>query len=203
MKTLLLGFVVFILLVNGVLFFNDYYTRKKHQKLMAYKYNVVKPLIRQLEAKQVIAKDEILMLAKDPSLRHALFRVLELHHNENLFPPEYFTIEKGAESFLVNWLEFPTELGLAPREIELVTIITLKEKEALDYYVFRFRTDKPRWAAKSNWMLGVTGPYREGSVPYDVPLRVFSRFKTTASISPKSEATWVHRNINPSGIRIA
>lgn len=202
MKAILLGIVVFILLVGGVLLFNDYFTRRKHQKLITHKYNVVKPLMRQLAAKEAIAQEVILMLAKDPSMRHALFRVLEIHNKENLFPSEYFTIEKGAESFMVNWLEFPTELGLAPREIELVTIITLRESEALDYYVFKYRSNTPHWAAKSNWMLGITGPYQEKSMPFDIPLRVFSRFKTIDSTSPQKEVMWVHNNINPKSIHV-
>ena len=106
---------------------------------------------------------------------------------------EYLTHEKGAESALVNWLEFPTELGIPPSEIELLEKISFDE-DALDYYVFKYRTQPPHWAAK--WMMGVSGPYSKESMPYDVPLRVFSRFSEVGTVHPNHEVQWVHENIN-------
>jgi hypothetical protein len=112
-----------------------------------------------------------------------------------MFPSEYFTHEKGAESFLVTWLEYPTELGRAPDEIEVLTKVMLDEGD-LQYYVFKFRTREPRWAAALDWMMGVVGPYTERSMPYEVPKRVFSRFNKVGSVSPELEVRWVHDNIN-------
>lgn len=77
-----------------------------------------------------ISSEEVLTMVKSPSLRHAVFRILEVYNRKELFPADYFTHEKGAEGFLVNWLEFPTELGNAPDEIELFTIVTLKLDQA-------------------------------------------------------------------------
>jgi hypothetical protein len=157
---------------------------------------VVQPIIVKLASKDAVTAAEIRTLAKVPSLRHALLRILESYDQPELFPKDYFTHEKGAECFLVNWLEYPTELGRAPDEIELFSKVTLEGNEFLDYYVFKYKTTTPHWAAQYDWMMGVSGPYRKESLPYDVPLRVFSRFKTLNSVTPESEAQWVHENIS-------
>jgi hypothetical protein len=196
MKTILIIMVLFSLLFGVLVLYKEYYIRRKYQKLIAHKYNVVKPLVRKLALKESIAREEIFIMAKDPSLRQAVFRILEAYNSIYLFPSEYFTIEKGAESFMVNWLEFPTELGSAPQEIKFDTIVTLKESESLNYYVFKYRANAPRWTAKSSWMLGVAGPYHKNSKPFNVPLRVFSRFNTVGTVSTESEVMWVHNNIN-------
>jgi len=195
MKTILIGALVLIVVPLAVLLLNDYYVKRKFRKLAVQKYKVVEPLMRKLSLKEAITEVEILMMAKDPSIRNAVFRTLDAYNRKDLFPTKYFTHEKGAESFLVNWLEFPTELGTAPDEIELFTKVTLNELELLDYYVFKYRTQTPHWAAQYNWMLGVSGPYRRESNPFDVPLRVFSRFKPVENISPEIEVQWVHENI--------
>lgn len=197
MKTILIGALVLILLVAGVFLYRDYFVKRKFKKLAEAKYQIVAPLLQKLAAKELVAKDEILVMAKDPALRHGVFRALETYNQSHLFPVEYLTREKGAEGFLVNWLEFPTELGTSPDEIELFTKVTLNKGEALDYYVFKYKTKMPHWVGQHNWMIGVSGPYQKGSEPYDVPLRVFSRFNTLDSISAESEVQWVHENINP------
>ena len=148
-----------------------------------------------LTSKAPITEADILTLVKDPSLRHAVFRTLEAYHRNDLFPTFYFTHEKGAESFLVNWLEFPTELGTSPEEIELIKKVEFGAEEVLNYYAFKYRTKSPHWAAKFGWMIGVCGPYGPASKPYDSPSRVFSRFNTVDSISPETEVQWVHENI--------
>lgn len=195
MKTILIGTLMLVLLPIAILLYNDYFVKRKFRKLALQKYKVVEPLMQKLAAKEVVTEVEVLLMAKNPSLRHAVFRTLEAYDRKDLFPASYFTHEKGAESFLVNWLEFPTELGNAPDEIELFTKVTLMESGILDYYVFQYRTRRPPWAAQYNWMMGVSGPYRDDSMPYDVPQRVFSRFNTVDSISAETEVQWVHENI--------
>lgn len=188
--------LVLSLMIVVVLLCKDYYVNRKFWKLAAHKYRIFEPLIQKLRLGQEVNENEILSLAEDPSTRIALFGILEAHNRKDLFPTEYFNREKGAEGFLVNWLEFPTELGIAPHEITLHTKITLEENEVLDYYVFRYRTMPPHWAAKHNWMMGVSGPYVETSKPYDVPRRVFSRFNEVgSSISAENEVRWVHEHI--------
>jgi hypothetical protein len=87
-------------------------------------------------------------------------------------------------------------LGQAPDEIEFIKMITLGE--GIDYYVFKYRSQLPRWAKQLQWMVGVSGPYNLNSGPYDVPARVFSRFNSLETISLETEVEWVHKNINPS-----
>lgn len=56
--------------------------------------------------------------------------------------------------------------------------------EACRFFVFRFRTKPPHWAAKDGWLAGVAGPYWENEEPDLVPAGVFSRFEAFDSCSP-------------------
>jgi len=199
MKIILISALVLILLAAGMLMFRDHYVKWKFRMMAARKYEVVSPLIKRLASNEVVTQVEILQLAKDPALRHGVFRALAIYNQSALFPIEYHTREKGAEGYLVNWLEFPTELGNAPDEVEFLTKVAFFDGEELDYYVFKYKTKIPHWVGKNNWMLGVSGPYLKNSLPFDVPLRVFSRFNTVDSISPEQEVQWVHNNINQRG----
>ena len=195
MKTIWVVSLALILLPLASLVINHLYVQIRLRKYARRKLKRIQPLLTRLESKSVIPEDEILEMAKDPAYRHALYRALEAYNALSLFPVIYLTREKGAESFLANWLEFPTELGKAPDEIELMEIITISSAEPLDYYVFKYRTKSPHWAAQYGWMLGVCGPYRIQSLPYDVPLRVFSRFNSENKVTPLEEVEWVHNNI--------
>lgn len=196
MKTLLISALILVVLAAGIMMYRDHYVKRKFRKMAEQKYEVVAPLIKKLASNETVTEDEILIMAKNPAIRHGVFRALELYSRSSLFPAMYFTREKGAEGFLVNWLEFPTELGNAPDEVEFLTTVTLQDGEELDYYVFKFKTKIPHWVGQQTWMIGVSGPYGKDSLPYDVPLRVFSRFNTVGSISPEQEVQWVHNNIN-------
>jgi hypothetical protein len=195
MKAILIGTIVFIFLAEAALLYREFYIRRKFRKLSITKYKKIEPLHRKLAEDAEIAEAELSKIAEDPSLRCGLFRMLDAYDKNEIFPAAYFTIEKGAEGHLVNWLEFPTELGNAPDEIEIISKIALAE--GIEYYVFKYRSQWPRWARQLGWMIGVSGPYQEKSNPYDVPARVFSRFNTLGSISPEMEVAWVHKNINP------
>ncbi|MFZ6010371.1 MAG: hypothetical protein ACOYXT_08470 [Bacteroidota bacterium] len=190
--TVILGF---LLLATAFMVLKSYYLRRKVMKIVAKKYEALKPLIDKFASGHPVTGGEILALSKNPSLRLGVYRILKNYKQEKLFPPEYFTRQWGAESFLVQWLEFPTELGSAPDHIEFLTTVTLKESEDFDYYVFKFIASKPAWASH-DWMIGAAGPYREQSLPYDIPQKVFSRFNNLDSISPESEVLWIHHNIN-------
>jgi hypothetical protein len=194
MKTILLGILVLTILTVIIVFVNDYLLKRKFRRFIEKKYQEVYPLKEKLDANVVIIDNDILNLIIQPGYRQAVYQLLSNYKREDMFPKEYFTQEKAAESFLVTWLEYPTELGKAPDEIELLTKVLLDEN--LAYYVFKFRSNKPQWAARFHWMTGVVGPYAEGSMPYAIPKRVFSRFNTVDAISPEREVRWVHENIN-------
>jgi hypothetical protein len=195
MKTILIIVLATFFLVGVLLLVKDHYVKRKLKKLIEIKYRAIKPIIVKLNANESVTSTEILMMAENPSLRIAVFRILQIYDKSELFPDLYMTYEKAAESFLVNWLEFPTELGKVPDNIELLTKVTLTGVEVLDYYVFKFSAGIPRWM-KYGWMIGTCGPYREQSHPYDTPAKIFSRFNVLGSISPESEVQWVHENIN-------
>jgi hypothetical protein len=195
MKTILIVAFALILLTGAILLAGYYYLRWRLQRLITSKYAVVGPLIKKLAARESVTRTEILFMVQDPSLRHAVYRVLEAYNRSDLFPLEFLTIEKGAESFLVTWLEFPTELGRPPHEIELYTTVDLNEQEDQTYYVFKYRMTGDHWAAENDWMLGVAGPYSSESQPYDLPQRIFSRFYSIDRISAQGEVQWVHENI--------
>jgi hypothetical protein len=69
---------------------------------------------------------------------------------------------------MVNWLVYPTELNRLPDEIELMKVVAVDTGMPggiYDYYLFRFRTKEPHWAAKDGWMAGVSGPYLRNDQP--------------------------------------
>lgn len=193
MKILLIC-VILILIIPAMLFLWDYYVRLKQHRLIRRKYRTMEVLLEKLESKDTISEQETTVIAQSPSLRLALFHTLKIFHREDLFPMTFYSEEKGAESYLVNWLEFPTELGRAPDEILLLKIVTLELQIRIHYYVFKFRTTAPLWAKTLGWMLGVCGPYDSNSMPFDRPGRIFSRFNPVDLTSPEAEVRWTHDN---------
>ncbi len=161
------------------------------------RFSQIKPLHDKLDREDDdIAQDEIIQYAKNLSTREILFDLLIEYDRAELFPKEFYTIEKGAEAHLAYWLDFPTELDSCPDELKLVKkVIIERENQNMCYYVFKFRVFEPHWAAKDGWMLGVVGPYFDNSEPYDFATATYSRFKRLATISPEKEAKWVHENI--------
>jgi hypothetical protein len=197
MKTLFTGLLILMLLMGGGLLGWNYYVQRRFRKMAEQKYDLIKPLILKLNAGELPSRGEIAALSLLASLRPIVFDILSMHRLGDLFPAEYNTLEKSAESSLVAWLEFPTELGRAPEAIELMTQVTLPEDGALKYYVFRYLAKPSRWATRNAWMIGVCGPYGDHSKLYDPPLRVYSRFNTTDSITPEEEVRWIHGHIRP------
>jgi hypothetical protein len=71
-----------------------------------------------------------------------------------------------AEAEMATWLAYPTELGAAPDEIELLRTVEFESPDGpVDLFVFRFRTHQPHWAAEDGWMIGVAGPYLRSLQP--------------------------------------
>ena len=58
-----------------------------------------------------------------------LFAKLKEIGRAELFPTDYLSIEKVAESDLAHWLMHPNELGAAPSGMELIRGITIQEEE--------------------------------------------------------------------------
>ena len=195
MKTILIGTLVFILIVGIALLGWYYLLRQRYRKTIAKKYHIIAPLIEKLARKEKIAKTDVESMVRNATLRYATYHALEAYGRMELFPSDYLSIESGAESFLITWLEFPTELGQPPHEIELFATIALDGVLSLTYYVFKYRMQNNHWAASNNWMFGVVGPYGPRSKPYDMPAKIFSRFNTTETSTAEDEVRWVHENV--------
>ena len=130
---------------------------------------------------------ELRAVAADGEMRNWLYRALKELGRTDLFPPEFKKQEAFAESEMVYWLIYPTELGRAPDQIELMKVIWQPSaNQTLDYYVFRFRTLPPHWSAKDGWMAGIAGPFRRGHDPTpDGGDDTFSSFEPWGSRTPE------------------
>jgi hypothetical protein len=197
MNVVIICLSIVVVLIGVIFLVRNFYIAFNLRKTRIRKLMFIDPIVQQLASGRVVSSLQILSIAEDPSLRLMLFRALELLNCLHLFPSDFYSEEKGAETYMVNWLEYPTELNAKPDEIQLMNIITLGENQDIRYYVFKFRIHTLRWAAKLDWMVGVCGPYDQQSLPFDPPRRVFSRFRSSTSTSPQEEAAWVHQHINP------
>jgi hypothetical protein len=125
-------------------------------------------IVSLLKHGKTVSTDVVNAVAASPEMRGWLYEELKRDHKIDLFPRRYLTQEAFAESEMVRWLVYPTELGRVPDEIELRKVVsadTRRPDGILDYYVFRFRTFKPHWAAKDGWMAGVAGPFLRKDAP--------------------------------------
>ena len=200
MQSIIIGLTLTVALGFLFLVYRAFYVSRQSNITINRKLRLFQPLIAKLSKNERIGSDDLTWLAENPSTRQALFGILEGYGRADMFPSEYYTIEKGAESSLVNWLEFPTELNATPDKMEFITSITIVEPTgALDYFVFKYKALLNLGKNEADWMLGVAGPYTSASRPYDLPVRVFSRFKAAGSISPLEEVRWVHENIARKG----
>ncbi len=200
MKTI---FIIIGLIVLLIIFFAVYRliaVKRQNSKLNAKRFDRIKELYDKLESGQELIDSDILPFAKNIRTRQIAFQLLEDHGKTNLFPKEYDNLVAGAESNLANWLEFPTELGACPDEIEHIKRVTFDfdgQNNFVHYEVFKCKVNEPHWAAKDGWFLGVVGPYFDDSKPYDFPQATFSRISSTLDkVTPDEEAKWVHENIS-------
>jgi hypothetical protein len=107
-------------------------------------------------------------IAASAETRNMLHDQLHALNQRALFPEHFRTQPAFAEADMVNWLIFPTELGRAPDEIELMQVISADAgppEGEIDWYLFRFRTHDTESPAESPWLAGVSGPYRRKDGP--------------------------------------
>ena len=101
---------------------------------------------------------------------------------------------------MVHWLVYPTELARVPDEIELMHTIPVNEGNedtAAEYYLFRFRTFEPHWAAKDGWMVGWVGPFLLKNVPtIDGDGQTFSEFTPWDSKTPDEHIHWIQDTLS-------
>jgi hypothetical protein len=128
-------------------------------------------------------------VAASPEVRNWLYDKLEDMDRLALFPKQFRTQPAFAESAMVQWLVYPTELGSAPDQIQLAKVVPVDTRGPdgmLDYYVFKFRTFAPHWAAKDGWMAGIAGPFLRKDAPTTVAQgATFSKFESWGAKTPE------------------
>lgn len=198
-KTLLVIFVA--------LFFSNCTTKRKFndkQNISAkpvpeenkYDSTRLEPIYKRLKSGDTLSSVEVEQLADDVETRAYFYTLLTEFHKESMFPSQYLSFEKASESYLANWLAYPTELDAIPSKIELDKKVDIAEHDTtFTYYVFKFKTDGSHWAAKNGWMLGAVGPYLKDSHPYDWTNGTFSRLTKISETTAQEEANWIHQNI--------
>jgi hypothetical protein len=195
---IIIGIVV--LAIVGFVVYRLIKVKRQNRKLNEQRFERIKPLYDKLESGQSLTEADVLPFASNLLTRQMTFQLLNDQNRSELFPKEYFTLTKAAESNLANWLEFPTELDASPDEIEHIKRVTLDfdgQNNYVHYEVFKYRVNEPHWAAKDGWILGVVGPYFDDSNPYDFAQATFSRVSSTLEkVTPDEEAKWVHENIS-------
>lgn len=135
--------------------------------------------------KEVLSR-YVFEVAASPEMRNWLYERLQELGKEPLYPPSLKTQKAFAESNMVEWLVYPTELGCAPDEIELISVVDIgTDERPMDYYLFRFRTFPPHWAADKGWMAGLSGPFSRKDAPSTEAYGyTFSRFEPWDSKTP-------------------
>jgi hypothetical protein len=132
-----------------------------------------------LMRKEAVEPSVLENLASAPAGRGLLWLCMKKRMLQSQFPAKYRTPKALAEGGMVHWLQFPTEMGKAPREIRhLATIRTVEEgrRELLFFFVFRHPT-----FAEGKWQVGVSGPFPEDSPDASGGGATFSKFKTLDS----------------------
>ena len=127
-------------------------------------------------------------IAADPEGCHLLHSLLEQKDLLNFMPE--VSPEELAEADMANWLCHPSELGQLPNHIEFLgkvqrTAEGYEEHHPAEYYVFKFRTEAPHWAAEDGWMAGVSGPYFSDPTQGYSRGETFSHFNTVSNQTPE------------------
>ncbi len=106
-----------------------------------------------LDCGKEVDGEAIRQLAEDNGYASWLFEALKKRGKTRLFPQELATPEYLAESDMVQWLMYPTELGKKPDKIELLGTAT-KKKET--YYIYKYMSDSDCLSddIKNKWLIG-------------------------------------------------
>lgn len=99
-----------------------------------------------------IPAERIDALAKDVSCAAILYFSLKNADKLELIPEEYRNEEYIAKSDMTRWLEYPTQLGKTPQDLECIGSATVKKQL---FYVFRFRSDSENLdeSLRGKWLL--------------------------------------------------
>ena len=120
---IILGVIgILVLIVVFFIMYRVFTIRRAQRKFNQEKFERIEPLIDKFDTKEGVTKADVLPYAANSSTRAITYHLLDDNDKLYLFPIQYETIEKAAESHLTNWLEFPDELGCAPDELTFLEI---------------------------------------------------------------------------------
>ena len=105
------------------------------------------------QTERTIPEDVIIKLAEDVSCAVVLYISLKKADKLDLLPEKYASEEYIARSDMTRWLEYPTELGKTPDELEYIGKVTVKKH---DFHIFRYRTDSENLKEdrRGKWLIG-------------------------------------------------
>lgn len=109
-------------------------------------------------------------IASAPQGRDQLYRLLKRQGLLALFPERFRRQASLAEADMVRWLMSPSELGRAPDEIELIGTVPVTTSDGAatyTYFVFRYRARERLTRQMGEWLVGVSGPFLDGSPSID------------------------------------
>ncbi|GLC31662.1 hypothetical protein [Clostridium omnivorum] len=139
---------------------------------------------------KTISPEDALEIAADSEVRNWFYINLEKLEKEDIFPEQYRTQHAFAESNMVDWLIYPTELGRVPDYIELMNVFDNEEEE---YYLFRFKCNND----EDGWLAGVSGPYEKDEIPTtSAGGYTFSHFEKWESKTPEEHLNAIVENIS-------
>jgi len=190
---IILGLVGFVIYKNV---FNFY--RISNLSKDKVKFEIIRPLYKKINKGETPDTNLLMKYSVNNKTREITYQLLKEYDSIDLFPEEFNSIEKGAETNLVNWLDFPGDLEKIPDEIEHIEKISIDSGgNKLYYHTYKFKVYEPSYAAKCGWMIGIVGPYSNNSKPYEQPKVISSRFVKSkyGEITPKEEVLWAHNNL--------
>jgi hypothetical protein len=111
-------------------------------------------------------------VAASDEARKPFYSMLQKFNRTDIFPEHYRTKAAFAQSDLVNWLIYPTELGHVPDVIELTHLITVEtENEPQEWFLIRFQSSQYSIRNEDGsplWLAGWYGPYPADASPDDI-----------------------------------
>jgi hypothetical protein len=183
----------FVVLVAVFVVWRIYATIAGGNRAYRARLAAIEPITAALAGNRAPSDADLQRFARDRNTRQVLFNVLRDADKLNLFPKEHRTWPALAEADLVGWLGHPNELQQAPDEMELMATLPAPGAPATHYFLFRYRTNPPHWAAKDGWMAGVAGPYDTSRDPEPYAPGTFSRFEKYDSRTPEEHVAIHHR----------
>ena len=144
---------------------------------------------------------DLMEIAADNEIRNWFYDGLQKIGRIDVFPSQYKTQQYFAESNMVDWLIYPTELARVPDKIELMSVFDDGEEE---YYLFRFKCDSNKNWKEEGWMTGISGPFNKKAVPTtSAEGNTFSRFEKWESKTPEEHFEAIVGNVKQYWIKRA